>query len=87
MLLPTTAVLAHVSSRHKRAPALNPALAAMRRPLFFTMKLAPMKIEEEMAKTRPTAWSETIPASSLLKYPELLLGVHMRHNHGVPTRV
>lgn len=39
------------------APARVPDAPALRSPRFLTMKLEPMKRDEEMARHRPSVWS------------------------------
>jgi hypothetical protein len=54
---------AQLNSKSKRTskPALTPEAPAFFKPFFLTMKLAPMKMLEERAKTNPLMLSEDMP--------------------------
>jgi hypothetical protein len=47
-------------------PALTPDAPAFFKPFFLTMKLAPMKILDERASTRPLTLSEDMPSRQLV---------------------
>ena len=57
-------------------PALTPDNPARSKPFFFMIKLEPMKMLEERARIRPTAFSDVTPdpvTSQRTMYPRMLL--------------